>query len=209
MKKELITDLYLLVQPPHMVDKQKLKSVFLRKRKTISKTEFERRNAEIFYHFSTWLERHSNIKNVHCFLPIEKQKEIDTRIFIKYLKALDFQIVLSQSSLETNDMTHYYFESKDQLEENKWGILEPTTGQVCACEEIDIVLVPLVVFDRNGHRIGYGKGYYDKFLNQCKPSCLKVGVSMALPLDKIPYVEDHDIPLDVCITPYGIYEFGS
>ena len=66
-------------------------------------------------------------------------------------------------------------------------------------EDIDVVLIPLIVFDENGHRIGYGKGYYDRFLESCRPDTLKVGLSILPPIKEIPEVEAHDIPMDYCI----------
>ena len=188
------------------IDKNKLKIVFLRKRKTITNAEFEKRNVEIFYHFSAWLED-KTINNIHCFLPIEKQREVDTRIFVKYLNALGYKVILSRCSLDNNDMTHFFFEEKGQLLMNQWGIIEPQGGKICPVDEIDAVLIPLVVFDRQGHRIGYGKGYYDRFLSQCRVDCHKVGLSLTPPLDSIPYIEPHDIRLDSCITPSGTYDF--
>jgi 5-formyltetrahydrofolate cyclo-ligase len=72
---------------------------------------------------------------------------------------------------------------------------------------IDMVFVPLLVTDREGHRVGYGKGFYDKYLKQCRPDCLKVGFSYFDPLDAIEGKDEFDVPLDLCITPNKVYVF--
>ena len=188
------------------VDKEKLKTVFLRKRKTLTEEEFERRNAQIFYHVSMLLEEHEP-SLVHTFLPIEKQKEVDTWIILKYLKAMGKIVVLPKSAQDTNDMSHFVFQHKKQLKKNSWGIWEPAEGVEIKSEEIDLVFIPLVIFDKAGYRIGYGKGYYDKFLSQCREDCIKVGLSLLNPIDKIEYVEPHDLRMDYCVSPIGVHDF--
>ena len=89
----------------------------------------------------------------------------------------------------------------------KWGIPEPIEGESAATEDIDVVLIPLIVFDENGHRIGYGKGYYDRFLESCRPDTLKVGLSILPPIKEIPEVEAHDIPMDYCILFKAVMKF--
>ena len=65
----------------------------------------------------------------------------------------------------------------------------------------------MLIFDLKGNRIGYGKGYYDRFLQECRQDVLKVGLTSNVPLDLIPGVEEHDMPLDYCIYPYGVLRF--
>ena len=90
---------------------------------------------------------------------------------------------------------------------NKYNIAEPVDGTIIVPEAIDMVLTPLLAFDANGYRVGYGKGYYDKFLAMCRPDVLKVGFSYFDPIDRIADVDEFDVPLDICITPNQTYEF--
>ncbi len=188
------------------IDKKKLKTVYLRKRKTLTDNEFDRRNAQLFYHITDLLDS-IDPKLVHSFLPIEKQREVDTWIIVKYLKAMGKIIVLPKSVNGTPDMEHYIFQTSKQLEKNEWDIWEPKDGVAVKPEEVDMVLVPLVVFDKEGYRIGYGKGYYDKFLSQCRSDCVKIGLSLSAPVDKLQVIEPHDIPLDYGVSPIGVYDF--
>jgi 5-formyltetrahydrofolate cyclo-ligase len=108
---------------------------------------------------------------------------------------------------ETSALEHFYFEGLHQLTTNTWGIQEPKQGIPTEIEKIDLVLVPLLAFDNHGHRVGYGKGYYDKFLAACRPDCKKIGLSLFASEEKIDDVHTKDISLDSCITPMGIIEF--
>jgi 5-formyltetrahydrofolate cyclo-ligase len=150
----------------NQVDKEKLRTVYLRKRKMLTPNEQEKRNAKLFYLFSQFLEEH-DVKTVHTFLSIQEQNEVDTWVIVKYLKALDYNVVISKCNTEKNELTHFRFENKRQLQKNKWGIYEPVSGEEVSSQALDMVLVPLIVNDKKGHRIGYGKGYYDRFISEC------------------------------------------
>lgn len=90
---------------------------------------------------------------------------------------------------------------------SEWGIPEPVGGMIMDPFSFDVILVPLVAFDKNGHRVGYGKGFYDRYLALCRPDCLKIGISLFEPVELIEDVESHDIPLDLAICPSQVYDF--
>ena len=90
---------------------------------------------------------------------------------------------------------------------NRFNILEPIGGATVQPKQLDLIFVPLLAFDVRGYRVGYGKGYYDRYLTQCRTDAIKVGFSF---FDAIEYIEDideFDVPLNFCITPHRIYEF--
>lgn len=92
--------------------------------------------------------------------------------------------------------------SVEELEPGFYGILEPRKDVLreIAPLEIDLVVVPGVAFDGAKNRMGYGAGYYDRFMKELRKDCLKVGVAFELQVyDRIP-VEEHDVPLDMIIT---------
>jgi 5-formyltetrahydrofolate cyclo-ligase len=112
------------------------------------------------------------------------------------------KIVFKGSILEA----HTVGESKLFIK-NKFNILEPLDGDVIPPELLDIVFVPLLAFDRNGYRVGYGRGFYDRYLPACKPEVLKIGFSFFEAVDKVEDINEFDVPLNLCITPTCIYEF--
>jgi 5-formyltetrahydrofolate cyclo-ligase len=150
----------------------------------------------------------SKISYLHIFLPIQHKKEVDTfPIFTKVLSLFpQIKIVLSKCDFTDCSMTHFLYSKDMELKENAYGIPEPVSGTEINPGLLDMVLVPLVVVDQKGNRIGYGKGFYDRFLTACKPDCKKVGLSFENPVTLIP-AEPFDIPLDFCITPEKIFTF--
>jgi 5-formyltetrahydrofolate cyclo-ligase len=95
----------------------------------------------------------------------------------------------------------------NQFATSKWGIPEPLKGRIVEPAELDVVLIPLLAFDLNGHRVGYGKGFYDRYLASCRPDCLKIGISFFEATAPIDDVESHDIALDIAICPSQVYDF--
>lgn len=88
-----------------------------------------------------------------------------------------------------------------------WGIPEPkpeTLRPLDPCS-LDLVLVPGVAFDRQGYRLGYGGGYYDRFLKRLAPGCVCVGLAFSLQVVDVLPREDHDRPVDLVITEAGIF----
>ena len=106
-------------------------------------------------------------------------------------------------------MKHYLLTDNTKLRTSNWGVPEPVDGIELMPSKIDVVFVPLLVFDQKGNRVGYGKGFYDRFLGECKPEVIKVGLSLFGPEDKIDDVTKNDVPLNYCVTPDSIYSLTS
>lgn len=143
----------------------------------------------------------------HLFLSIEKQKEINTEYILQILAGKDKEIVISKSDFETRRMNHFLLTDNTKIIKNDYGIPEPVDGLEVPVAKIDVVFVPLLAYDKNGHRVGYGKGFYDRFLSECKPTTIKIGLSFFEPEDLIEDVFESDIQLNYCITPQTIYIF--
>jgi 5-formyltetrahydrofolate cyclo-ligase len=90
---------------------------------------------------------------------------------------------------------------------NELGVAEPITGQPVDPQMIDLILVPLVTFDNRGYRVGYGKGFYDRFISRCHPGVITVGLSFFEASDPIEDVGAFDVPLKYCVTPEKLYTF--
>jgi len=93
------------------------------------------------------------------------------------------------------------------FEINKFGIEEPIDGIDMIPTEIDMFIVPLLGFDKKGHRVGYGKGCYDRFLKKCRKDCIKVGFSYFDAIEKIEDTDKYDVKLDYCVTPERSFTF--
>ena len=143
----------------------------------------------------------------HIFLSIEEQKEINTDYILNILSGKDKNIVISKSDFETGLMTHFLLTDNTKIKKNAYNIPEPIDGIEISTEKIEVVFIPLLAFDAVGNRVGYGKGFYDRFLADCKPSTLKIGLSFFEAEQAITDVFETDIKLDYCVTPKTIYGF--
>lgn len=145
----------------------------------------------------------------HIFLTIVEHKEVNTDYILNILSGKDKNIIISRSDFSTREMTHVLLTDSTTIKKNEWHIPEPINGIPISNQHIEVVFVPLLAFDQHGHRVGYGKGFYDTFLRQCKPNTLKIGLSFFEAETQILDILESDIKLDYCITPDNIYNFGN
>ncbi|WP_431133451.1 5-formyltetrahydrofolate cyclo-ligase [Psychroserpens mesophilus] len=143
----------------------------------------------------------------HTFLSITEHNEVNTDYILNILSGKDKHIVISKSDFSTLEMTHYLLTDSTRIKKNKWHIPEPLNGIIIDSKKIDVVFIPLLAFDETGHRVGYGKGFYDVFLRNCKPETLKIGLSFFKGEKRIADVFESDVKLDYCVTPEKIYRF--
>ena len=143
----------------------------------------------------------------HIFLPIEEQNEVNTEFILHLLSGKDKEIIISKSDFETREMTHFLLTDNTKIKKNEYNIPEPIDGIEVSVKKIEVVFVPLLVFDKLGNRVGYGKGFYDKFLSECKPGTIKIGLSFFEPEELISDVNENDIKLDYCVTPNEVFKF--
>ena len=148
----------------------------------------------------------SGVKVLHIFLPIQEKNEPDTFLLIEWLreKHPDIKIIVPKSDFSTFLMTHHVLGDHKELQKNAFNILEPQQGEEHK-GDIDMVILPLLAFDSRGYRAGYGKGFYDRFLQGM--DTLKVGLSFFEVSEDIEDVNEHDLKLDLCITPGKLYDF--
>jgi len=178
---------------------------FVEKRFGLSEDDHERLSHEVIQQVLQTINLSG--KTISLFLPILAKKELNTYPILRLKDDLNLQIALPVADFESNNMVHFLYESDDHIEISKYGIPEPTQGLEIKPEEIDIVFVPLTCFDLNGFRVGYGKGFYDRFLAHCRKDCQFVGLSLFEPINAIEDVNEFDIKLHYCITPNNIYKF--
>lgn len=145
----------------------------------------------------------------HIFLPITEQKEVNTEDILHVLSGKDKEIILSKSDFITKNMTNLLLTENTKIKKNNYNIPEPVDGIEVPTNKIEVVFVPLLAFDFKGNRVGYGKGFYDKFLSECKPETIRVGLSFFEAEEEISDVFESDVRLDYCVTPNGVYRFCS
>ena len=142
----------------------------------------------------------------HLFLPIESKNEVDTSFILSILQGKDKNVVIPKIK-NKHELEHFLLTDNTKLVINSWGVPEPVEGIEIPSEKIEVVFIPLIAFDEKGNRVGYGKGFYDNFLNQCNPNTLKIGLSLFSAVKNISDLNENDIPLDYCISPEKIYSF--
>lgn len=185
--------------------KAECRKIFASKRKSLTNAEIEIQSTHILSLLTTSFDLKN--KTISLFLPIAAKQEINTFPLLQLTEKLTIRFVLPVSDFSSNTLKHIVYEEDEQLQLNDYGIPEPTYGQSIPINEIDIVIVPLLCFDKRGYRTGYGKGFYDRFLASCKPNCLFIGLSYFEPIDRIDDVTNNDIALHHCVTPKELYSF--
>jgi len=141
-------------------------------------------------------------KNVSTFYPITQFSEVDTRHLLS-LPNIDYYLPV----MTGNTLKHIKYESEAQLKVNHWGIPEPEYGVEIDASQFDFIIIPLLAYDQFGNRVGYGKGFYDGFLQNCSKNCIFIGVSYFEPEETKIETIDTDIALHYCITPKNIHQF--
>ena len=187
------------------ISKSLVRKTILSYRKQMASSEFAFRNDLLCQRLKGMVEQRG-FEVIHTFLPIGRNKEPDATVLFSWLWENGKTIVVSKTNFERRNMDHFILEEDTVLEENHVGIKEPVSAKAAAIEKVDLVLVPLVVADKLGNRVGYGGGFYDQLLAGTK--ALKVGLSLSSPLDEILQADEWDIPIDILITPFNTYQHG-
>lgn len=187
------------------MNKAELRQKYKTLRQQLSETEVDDKSLEIanrLLELNIW-----NYSFYHVFLTIEEQQEINTDYVLNILSGKDKNIILSKSDFSDYSMTHYLLTDNTTLKKNNYNIPEPIDGIAIASNSIEVVFIPLLAFDKTGNRIGYGKGFYDRFLASCKPDTIKIGLSFFEAETETIEVSESDIKLDYCVTPKRSYQF--
>lgn len=188
--------------------KSELRKIYTAKRKSLSSEERAEKSQNIALQFFQNFDL-SSVKFLHCFIAIEKFNEIDTSLIFGevWRRFPQIETLVPRVNYETGEIENLKFSPETLLAQNAWGISEPVESEIVEAKAIDLVLVPLLCFDERGFRVGYGKGFYDKFLRKCRADVLKIGLSYFPPIEEISDTHDFDVKLDFCIEPEKIWKF--
>jgi len=148
---------------------------------------------------------------IMTYAPMERLNEFDPQVVTDYcyfknpLQQLYYPLVTEIDGYSI--MLPILVNDETEFEKNELGFNQPMTGMDISPVDIDLIIVPLLAFDKQGYRVGYGKGYYDRFLINCRADAIKIGFSYFAPVDAIADANQFDMPLNYCITHDAIYSF--
>ena len=187
------------------MNKEELRKSYRLKRKSLTAQQRAGKSqaiCEVFFNSFDF----SKIAAVHLFLPITNKNEVDAYCIIDRFRREYPGIKLAVPKMNGNDFDSFLLTHETLLIENSMGVPEPVNALSIAHDQLDLVLLPLVAFDLSGNRIGYGKGFYDRFFSSCSLHVIKVGLSFFEAEEKID-ADSFDVPMNFCVTPEKLYSF--
>ncbi|WP_400193111.1 5-formyltetrahydrofolate cyclo-ligase [Hymenobacter sp. B81] len=188
--------------------KADLRRHLLARRLALTEAELSQRSAQVADQLFAGFDV-ARWRTVHVFLPILRQRELDTWPIVHRLwQQPPVQVAVPVSHAQGR-LTHHQLTPATVLRENAWGIPEPLDAPELPPAAFDALLIPLLAFDEQGQRVGYGKGFYDRFLPLCRPDARRIGLSLEPPVARILDAWPGDVPLHACVTPTRIWQFGS
>jgi 5-formyltetrahydrofolate cyclo-ligase len=187
--------------------KQEARKFFKQKRFSISQTDKMKWDDLLLIQFQT-----IDFPFLDCvlsFYPIEQNNEINTFLITDYLhfRNPNLQICYPKTDLTNCTMQAVICNADSIFEANEVNIPEPLDLETADPTTIDLVIVPMLTCDVKGNRVGYGKGFFDRYLKECRDDCIKVGFSYFEPIESVDDANQFDVPLDFCITPHRTYVF--
>lgn len=187
--------------------KKEIRNIFKEKRFTVSVTDKLKWDDLLLIRFQE-LDL-PFLDYVLSFYPIEDHNEVDTFILTDYLhfRNPNLHICYPRTRLADRTMQAVVCNADSIFQANEYNIPEPLDEEVITPSQVDLVIVPLLAFDEKGQRVGYGKGFYDRYLKECRTDCITVGFSYFDPVPSIDDASEFDVPLDFCITPQRTYVF--
>jgi 5-formyltetrahydrofolate cyclo-ligase len=187
--------------------KKELRNIYREKRNALTATEQDKLDDLLLIQFQK--AELPFINTLLSYWPIEENKEPNAHLFTDYLEFRNPELLVAYPKTDfiINEMEAVATNEETEFIKNEQNIYEPESGNRMAPADIDMILVPLLAFDKKGYRVGYGKGFYDKYLADCRKNCIKAGFSYFDPVDEITDKGDFDVPLDLCITPQSVYVF--
>ncbi len=187
--------------------KKELRNIFNGRRNQLTHAQKEKLDDLILIRFQQLSLPHIN--SLLSFWPMTGKNEINTHIITDfiYFRNPGLQLAYPVTDFSTCEMKAILTNDDTEFLQNEYSIPEPISGDELPAEEIDAILIPLLAFDERGYRVGYGKGFYDRFLTKCSKDIIKIGLSYFEPIDVIDDIDSNDIRMDYCITPDLIYKF--
>ncbi len=177
--------------------KQQIRKELLKRRSDLGRVEYQNKSEQILQNLAKQPE-FKKASTIHCYVSMNERNEANTHSLIKNIVNSDKRLAVSVTNFEEGTLSHRYLNNFEDLQRNKWGVLEPVDGEEAEIGDFDLVIVPMVGGDEDKNRIGYGKGFYDRFLE--KINCATIGLLFDCCLVESIPAESFDVALDKCIT---------
>ncbi len=188
--------------------KNELRSRLLEKRRDLSERLLSHISRRIYVRLIEF-DVFASARNIHVYLPIIENREVDTWDIINTADKMGKEIVVPVMKSGSINLRHCRLKpGKTKLKHNELGIPEPREQEEYSDPEVDLIIVPMVGGDHYCNRLGYGRGYYDRFLKtQSNATTIGIMPDECL-VPNIP-TEEHDIPLNCIVTETTICMRGN
>jgi 5-formyltetrahydrofolate cyclo-ligase len=191
--------------------KSEIREKALAERKSWTQEKFNLKNSKLLNQIKAFMQPLPRNLMLMSFQSMEHTREVMTSPMHSLLinEPYFHQLIFPKVEKNTSQLIPFLTDKKSKFEKSEWGILEPMeeTAVRLNPKDVDIIFIPLLALDTNGHRVGYGKGFYDRFLASTKPDVIKIGLSLEEPIEPIEDINPFDIGLDFAITPKSVYRF--
>ena len=189
-----------------ILKKDTVRKTYLKKRQELSSSELKEYSSRLIQKTIELIKKYE-LDCIHCFLPIHTKDEINTLPIIQYCWKNNIKVVVPVSNFEEGVMRNAAFNPDTKTKQTKYNITEPIDPIWIENDNIDLVITPLLAFDTKGYRVGYGKGFYDRFFASLHKDVKKIGISLFSPCEVVEDINEHDVPLTCCVTPNKNYSF--
>jgi len=187
--------------------KKELRIIYQQRRLELSKNDKSKLDDLMLLKLQTF--NFEGVNSLLTYWPIEENNEPNTHLFTRYLTHFvpNLRVVYPVTDFSNHTMKGVLVDDETYYSTNKYGLTEPKDGIEIEPENIDLIFVPNLICDNSGYRVGYGKGFYDKYLAHCNRDVTLIGFNYFEPIASISDINEFDIPLNYCITPENVFEF--
>jgi len=186
--------------------KETIRLIYQKKRQELSSLRFEEDSSLIYLNLIELIEKLKPAR-IHCFLTINQKSEINTKPIIEYCWKNHIDVVVPITDFTNNKLKNAKFDPSTKTALTKNDIPGPINPIWANDSDIELVITPLLAFDATGHRVGFGRGFYDRLFSSLNNKVKRVGVSFFEHCEIVEDVDNYDIPLTHCVTPQKTYCF--
>jgi 5-formyltetrahydrofolate cyclo-ligase len=189
-----------------ILKKETARKIYQKKRQDLSSLQFKEASSQIIRNLFELITKFKP-SCIHCFLTINQKSEINTKPIIEYCWKNHIDVVVPVTAFTNNMLKNAKFEPSTKTALTKNNIPEPINPIWANDSNIDLVITPLLAFDAMGHRVGFGRGFYDRLFSSLNNEVKRVGVSFFEPCEILEDIDNYDVPLSHCVTPQTTYYF--